>query len=100
MGKMKNELLKQEEENWITEAQEKILNDKKNTIKIMYGDLLTLKDISRANRVYVTMMNSAIYDFQADDVIKLSSVSIKINYGLGQTIVLPLDKIIAVKYVM
>ena len=100
MGKMKNELLKQEEENWITEAQEKILNDKKNTIKIMYGDLLTLTDIGNANRVYVTMINGTIYDFQADDVIRLNAVSIKINYGFNQYIVLPLDKIVAVKYVV
>lgn len=100
MGKMKDKIIDYEEKDWLKEEQEKILNDIHRDISITYADLLTLDDIKKSNKTYITMMNSTIYDFQFDEVIELNALSIKIDYGLGQTVVLPLDKIIAVKYVV
>lgn len=99
MGRVKELLLEKEEQDWLQEEQEKILNDKHREISIMYADLLDFKSIKKSERVYIDMINGKTYDFCEKDVIELNALCIKIDYGMQQHIVLPLDKVVSVKYI-
>ena len=95
MGKMKNIQI----DNWVEEEQEKYLNDKHREISIVYADLLDFDCIHNSSRIYISMINGKTYDFTPNDIIQLNALSIKIEYGISMYLVLPLDKIVSVKYV-
>ena len=100
MGRMKDLLLEIEEQDWLQEEQEKILNDKHREISIMYADLLDSENINKSERIYIDMINGKTYDFCKTDIIEFNALCIKINYGMRQHIVLPLDKMVSVKYIV
>lgn len=99
MGRMKELLLEKEVQDWVQEEQEKILNDKHREIDIVYADLLDIDSINKSEQIHIEMINGKIYDFCAKDVTELNALCIKIDYGMRQHIVLPLDKVVSVKYI-
>lgn len=105
MGRMKELLLKQEEDEWLTEEQEKWLNDIFRTQGIVYGDLIDIDMITGSNfkRIHIDLVDGNQYTFEKEDIIEINALCIKFHKELKylntiRITVIPFDKVSKVTY--
>lgn len=103
MGKVKEQLLEFEENDWIKEEQEKILNDTHRWSSITYADILNIDDVEQCRQVKLHTIDGKVHLMNKDDIVEIHGLSIKYRYGDDYAKILrviPLDKVVCVEYVL
>ena len=103
MGKVKEQLLKFEEQDWIKEEQEKILNDTHRWSNITYADILNIDDIEQCQQVKLYTISRKVFLMNKNDIVEINGLSIKYRHEDDYVKILrviPLDKIVCVEYVL
>ena len=105
MGRMKEELMKREEADWIAEEQEKWLNDTFRWKGVVYGDIIDVELIrdEKFARMHIEIKNGESYTYNKEDIQEFNGLCIKFRKNIShlnirRTTVIPLDKITKITY--
>lgn len=92
MGRVKELLLEDEEQELIIKA--------KKQLSMAYADLLNPNDIfkKKCSIIHITTTDGETYTFTPDDVIELHELSVKVQLSERIVLVIPFDKIVTCKY--
>lgn len=92
MGRVKEQLLEDEEQELIIKASKQL--------SMAYADLLNPDDIFKNNCsiIQIITIDGETYTFTPDDVIKLHELSVKVQLSERIVLVIPFDKIVICKY--
>lgn len=92
MGRVKELLLEDKEQELITKA--------KKQLSTAYTDLLNPNDIFKNNCsiIQIITIDGETYTFTPDDIIKLHELSVKVQLSERIVLVIPFDKIVICKY--
>ena len=92
MGRVKELLLKDEEQELIAKASKQL--------SMAYADLLNPDDIFENNCsiIQIVTADGEVHTFAPDDIIELHGLSVKIQSSEHIVLVIPLDKIVTCKY--
>lgn len=92
MGRVKELLLEDEEQELITKASKQL--------SMAYADLLNPDDIFKNNCsiIQIITIDGETYTFAPDDVIELHELSVKVQLSERIVLVIPFDKIVICKY--
>ena len=106
MGKVKNQKMQQEEEQWLAEEQEKWLNDTFRWKGIVYNDLMDIEVLrdEKLQQVHIRTVDGNTYEYDKEDIKEINGLCIKFQKDYtytGQKIasVIPFDKIIKITYI-
>ena len=90
MGRVKEQLLEDEEQELIIKA--------KKQLSMAYADLLNPNDIFNCSIIQIVTIDGETHTFAPDDIIELHELSVKIQSSEHIVLVIPFDKIVTCKY--
>ena len=100
MGRVKELLLEDEEQELIMEASKQLITKTNNQLSMAYADLLNPDDIFKNNCsiIQIVTADGEIHTFAPDDIIELHGLSVKVQSSEHIVLVIPFDKIVTCKY--
>lgn len=105
MGRMKEELMKREEADWVAEEQAKWLNDVFRWKGVVYGDIIDVELISdeKFARMHIELIDGESCTYNKEDIEEFNGLCIKFRkdipyLNMKRVIVIPLDKIVKITY--
>lgn len=103
MGRIKDEIIKKEEKDWVEENQEILAKEESQYDGFIYADLIDEDLINDPQLIEISigLVDGTNYIFNKDDIIEWNGVSIKFiktSYDNYRVFIIPFNKIVKIYY--